>query len=257
MMDKVDSSAAAALAAAGGTPPVAPAAPVEAPQRPAHVPEKFWDASTGVVNTEAWAKSTAELEAKLSGKAPAAAPETPAVTEMPPATPDAAAAAVGQDAFAAFSTEFAEKGALSEESFKALEAKGIPKPMVEAYIAGQMALAERQAADVLSPAGGTEGFTKMATWADKNLPAADVEALDRQLASEDLAIRKNAVIALKARYDAAYGGSQAGLLSGQPSAGVVGYQSSAEMTADMRKPEYAKDPAFRAMVSRKLEVSNF
>lgn len=254
-MDKVDSSAAAALAAAGGTPPVAASVPAEAPQRPAHVPEKFWDASTGVVNTEAWAKSTAELEAKLSGKAPAAA-ETPAA-ETPPATPDAAAAAVGQDAFAAFSTEFAEKGALSEESFKALEAKGIPKPMVEAYIAGQVALAERQQADVLSPAGGTEGFNKMATWADKNLPAADVEALDRQLASDDLAIRKNAVIALKARYDAAYGGSQAGLVSGTPSAGIVGYQSSAEMTADMRKPEYAKDPAFRAMVSRKLEVSNF
>ena len=37
----------------------------ELPQRPADVPEKFWDAATGTIRTEALLKSYAELERKL------------------------------------------------------------------------------------------------------------------------------------------------------------------------------------------------
>jgi len=37
----------------------------EAPQIPAGVPEKFWDAKSGQVNYESWGKSTSELQGKL------------------------------------------------------------------------------------------------------------------------------------------------------------------------------------------------
>jgi hypothetical protein len=45
------------------TVPAGPA--VEVPQRPAEVPEKFWDSGTGTLRTEALLKSYAELERKL------------------------------------------------------------------------------------------------------------------------------------------------------------------------------------------------
>src|SRR5919202_193006 len=41
------------------------AARAEVAQRPADVPEKFWDAATGTIRTEALLKSYAELERKL------------------------------------------------------------------------------------------------------------------------------------------------------------------------------------------------
>lgn len=43
----------------------APAAPAKV-EKPAEVPEKFWDAEKGVVNYAAWSKSTAEAERKIT-----------------------------------------------------------------------------------------------------------------------------------------------------------------------------------------------
>lgn len=52
---------------AGGLEPVAAA---ELPERPEHVPEKFWDAEAGIVRTEALARSYVELERKLGRMVP-------------------------------------------------------------------------------------------------------------------------------------------------------------------------------------------
>jgi len=50
-----------------------PAEPAAAkPERPAHVPEKFWDAETGQVRVDELVKSYTELE---SGKAPTQKPD--------------------------------------------------------------------------------------------------------------------------------------------------------------------------------------
>ena len=42
-----------------------PAEPVPSPQRPDHIPEKFWDGAAGIVRTDTLAKSYVELERKL------------------------------------------------------------------------------------------------------------------------------------------------------------------------------------------------
>ena len=49
--------------------------PAETPERPAHVPEKFWDADTGRIRTEALLKSYAELERRLTRSLPLPADE--------------------------------------------------------------------------------------------------------------------------------------------------------------------------------------
>ena len=59
-------------------------------ERPAHIPEKFWNAEKGEVNVEAMAKSYAELEASRS-KPSIAQPGTPAAPAAAPAVKPAAA----------------------------------------------------------------------------------------------------------------------------------------------------------------------
>ena len=52
--------------------------------------------------------------------------------------------------------EYAEKGQLGEESYKALEESGIPKAYVDQFIAGQKAIGEQQTNNVKSMVGGDE-----------------------------------------------------------------------------------------------------
>ena len=118
---------------------VAPVVPGVTP-RPADVPEKFWDAEKGVVNTAALLKSQADAEAALrAANAPAPTPEEVAAK----AAADAAAAAATPaqaDVVANASIEFAEKGELSAETYAALNTAGLSNDMVNEYIAGQQAI---------------------------------------------------------------------------------------------------------------------
>lgn len=229
----------------------------ETPQRPAHVPEKFWNAETGQVDTEAWARSYTELEQKQS--APKQEPQ--GQTQEPPkeGAPNqddasAALATKGLD-MTPLSQEFAQNGALSDASYKKLEDAGIPKPMVDAYIAGQQALVAQQAAAAHEVAGGKEQFDSMVKWAATGLTQGEIAAYDKAVTEGSFDEAKLAVAGLRARYEAA-NGREPGLLGGKPSnGGIAGYASTAEMTAEMKDPRYEKDPAYRARVQAKLAVT--
>lgn len=232
-----------------------PASTSEAPQvptRPEHIPEKFWDAEKGEVRLEALAKSYAELEKTRGGK-PTDAPKEPTTA----VTQDAAQAAVesaGLD-FTALNTEYAEAGALSEDTYKALEGKGIPKAMVDSYIAGQEALAVQWKNSAFAEAGGEEQYTKMVEWAKESLSPAEKVAFNKAAESGTIDEFKLAISGLKGRFESANGKS-AKLLSGEsPSSTSQGYQSRAQMTADMKNPLYKTDPAFRKSVENKLAVT--
>ena len=85
-----DAPAAGALASG----PDEPAAPAAGAERPAGIPEKFWDDEKGELRTEALVKSYVELERKLSGlsaRDPPARPEDYAIkieTELLESDPD-------------------------------------------------------------------------------------------------------------------------------------------------------------------------
>lgn len=228
----------------------------EAPVRPEHVPEKFWNAETGVIDTAAWAQSYKELEQKQSqGKPAEAAVETPKPAEGTPEEQAAAAALESKGLkMDTFSAEFAENGTLSETSYAALEAAGIPKPMVDAYIAGQVALGEQRNAEGYEAAGGKDEFQKMTEWAKTGLTAGEIAAFNTAVTGTTEQM-KLAVAGLRARFEAV-NGREPGLLGGKPSSsGVPGYASRAEMTTDMKDPRYGKDPAFRAKVEAKLAAT--
>jgi hypothetical protein len=249
MIAKVD----AAHAAAGGTPTATPEA-----VRPAWLPAKFKSA-------EDFAAAYTALEQKQSAAAPVvpatpAAPTPGAVLAVPTDADAAAAAAVeaakGLD-MSKLQAEFVEKGDLTPETRAALEAKGYPKEMVDGYIAGQKALAADYDQSAFTAAGGQEEYGKLTTWAKTALSDGEKVAFNKAVTSGDKAQAAFAIAGLKARHTAAFG-SQPSLVSGTNASGVSGevYGSMAEVTADMKKPEYKKDPAFQAKVMAKLDRSN-
>lgn len=260
MIAKVDERAAAAAASGGVTPP----APVT-PERPAWLPEKF-------KTVEDMAKAYGELEKKQSTPAPVVPPVAAAVAD--PAKPAAivpepskleikpedkavadAVKSAGLD-MSKLQAEFNEKGELSTESLAALDAVGFGKPFVDAYIEGRKAVAAQYDAEAFATAGGEESYGKMLTWAKAGLTAPEQQAFNEAVVSGDKAKMTMAVSALKSKFEATFG-TDPELVTGGVAAGTGAYQSMEQMKADMRKPEYKKDPAFRAMVTAKADRSDF
>lgn len=249
MIDKVDAANAAAEKATTPDPASAPKA-----EKPEGIPDKFWDAEKGEVRVAEMAKSYTELESKQGQPK---VEEKPADQKDPPDDQKAAEEAVanaGLD-FNALNDEFQANGALSAESYEALAKGGIPKEMVDQYIAGQQAIAATIEADIMSPAGGAEGYKEMIQWAIDNLPQEEKVAFNKSIDSKDPGQAKLAVAALAAKFKDA-NPDEGELLKGKPSnTNADVYESVAQLTADQKNPLYKKDPAFRKQVEQKLARS--
>jgi len=212
-------------------------------ERPAWLPEKF-------KSPEDMAQAYAELEKKNS------APKTPEAGE-PPADAAAAAAqvqAAGLD-FGALTTEYNDAGELSEATYAKLAEKGIPKETVDAYIAGQEALAQQSIDAVLSEFGGADEYTKMVTWAATGLSKNEVAAFNSAMDNGTVDSIKLTIAGLKARYVAANGKDPSLLDGGNGEASTDVFRSTSEMTTAMKDPRYAKDPAYRRDVQEKVARS--
>ena len=248
MVAKVDALQEASQAAVDKATAPAQAATPEVPKRPDNVPEKFWDAERGAVNTEALLKSYGELE---TAQAQPAKPGEQKPAEGEQAAADAVKAAKLD--MSALSQEFASTGALSEASYKALADAGYDQDLVNGYIAGQQAIAAQRESEGYALGGGKETYTAMVTWAAKNL-SADEQAVFDSAVSGSPAQMKQAITALKAQYEAA-NGRDPQLVQGRSAAGGEGdtpFASRAEVTAAMRDPRYRNDTAYRAMVERRV-----
>ena len=218
-------------------------------------------------------KLTDEQVKQVIALAPAAAAAAPAAV---PATPDAAAAAAAAAAAKAnplqidaakaaadaaglkledMNAEYAKDGKLSDASLAKLEKVGITKEVVDSYIAGQEALRSQVEQKAYTSVGGEEKYTQMLGWAATGLTPDEVKAFNAAVIGTPAA-QSLAISGLKARFEAAVG-SDPSLVRGSAAAGGAGagYQSRAEVTADMKDPRYKKDPAYRAAVQAKLSRS--
>lgn len=166
----------------------------------------------------------------------------------------AAAEAVGESDFVAMQQEFSESGSLSEKTLKSLEGRGIPRAMVDAYIEGQKALADRQVQAVYSEIGGQDNYQSLIDWASKSLDAEEISAFNSEVQSGDLKRAKLAVKGLNARRQIEDKAPRRVEGRTAPAVGEV-FRSMAEVVAAMRNPKYKVDPAYRADVEQKIARS--
>lgn len=231
--------------------PTGATAPVAQDERPAYVPEKFWDAATKTVRTEEMAKSYAELE-KQRGAKPAEAPPEEAVAEA-----DKGEAG----AFSAYFKEFEDTGAVSEDSLKKLSDLGISKQMVDAYVKGvtstDTAAVNAAEAEVLAEVGGREKFEVVAEWAKTAADPAIVAAFNEASKTGKVVEAKLALAAIQAAYIKANGKAPSVRVNGTTSTiSSDVYGSDAQFNSDIQNPLYKSDPAFREQVQAKLKRSN-
>lgn len=249
----------------GETPAVDPQeAEQGGPQRPDNVPEKFWDAAAGTVNTDALLASYGELESKLGGDTqgeaeaenPAEAPEAP---EAPVSEEQAGeiAESAGID-MAAAEAHFMETGNISEDDYAKLEQVGITRDMVEEFIGYRVHQADAIRDEVLQPYGGAEGAGRMVEWAADNWDPDSAAAFNEAMESGDKGKMAIALRALKLDHDKAVGVRPQRLqqaATGAPSKGAV-FQSFEQLMEAQRDPRYATDPAYRKSVMDRLSRSN-
>jgi hypothetical protein len=236
------------------------------PERPAHIPEKFWDAEKGEVRVEDLAKSYAELEKKGAKPAPAAEAGDENLTEEQKAE-KAEAEKVARETLGLPSpeqlvevrTKMTEKllagEAFDDSDYAPFEKLGFDRNTIDTIGAGLVALGEVHKAAVHKEAGGEEQYTAMLAWAKDEFTPEEIVAYNRDVHSNDKAVSLNAVRGLSARYKLSIGRPGRDATSKGAGKATDGYKSKAEMVTDMRDPKYAKDPAFRDQVAQKIRVA--
>lgn len=234
------------------TPPASEVTP-STEDRPEWLPEKF-------ASPQDLAKAYAELESKLGQPKPAENPDTktdtPSPTTATQADADKALADKGLK-LTDFATEFAQSGALSDESYAKLEAAGYDRGLVDQFIEGQKARAAQFETTIKSEVGGGERYNEMVTWAKANLSPAEIDAYNSAVSSGNPEQAKLAALGLSAKFERAVGSEPKRTLGGTSatSDGDV-FESVAQLTAAMSDPRYKTDPAYRSKVQAKLSRSN-
>ena len=198
------------------------------------------------------------LEEPKPEDAPPAKPDDPKKDDLKVPEEDEAKEALEQKGLdiSVFQNEYSEKGELTADSYEALEKAGIPKDVVDAYIAGQELLAQQQSIRVFDSAGGEENYRSMLEWAKTELPEAERKAYNETIESGEMNKILMAVRGLRATYEE-INGRTPNLLSGNKGgADTSTFRSRAELTAAMADPRYSKDPAYRRDVEERLGRSD-
>lgn len=158
----------------------------------------------------------------------------------------------------ALNGEYAEKGALTEETYKALAEKGIPKEAVDTYIRGKQAEADAYDAAVFGTAGGEDDYRALVEWAKTGYTQEEKDVFNTAIMSGNPHLAKMAVEGLAARRAQVTGTRPGKSLTGRTAApaGVQPFKSQHELTKAMNTAEYKRDPAFRELVRQRIAVSD-
>lgn len=215
----------------------------------------------GFKSQEDLVKAYNELRAKMSregapkAEEPAPATEQPKPEEATREQANEAAKAAGVD-MAALESEFLQNGGLSDETYKNLEKAGFGRETVDAYIAGQQALADQMQARIEEHVGGADKLEAALEWAKSGLSREEQVAFNNTVDTADEAGIKLALDGLMAKFANAEG-SEPSLIGGSTTGnGGSVFRSTAELTAAMRDPRYQTDPAYRADVEQRLARSS-
>lgn len=212
--------------------------------------------------TEPQQKPTEEAKAPVEGEAKAGEQKL----EIPEKKTDAPAEDGPLD-LQPYYNEYAETGALSDESRGVLKARlekaGFPNAdqLIDQHMAGAKADIEQARQKIFSHVGGESSYNEMVQWAAKNLSEAEI--LEYNEAVKDPRMVRLAVLGLKAQYTAA-GGANSNTPAPDPkrvtpqsnvsNAGepIRSDQQVAELVGDKR---YTTDPGYRENVNQRIMAS--
>jgi len=145
------------------------------------------------------------------------------------------------------------QGDIDPVDYDALMALGIPREVIQNHISTISNDAQEHVSNVTDAFGGKEQWMQTQAWANRNLNETELDQLNVMLASPNYQM---AVDMIQQRAGTSNPTSQ--LTQTQPgTAQVAGYASQAEMVADQRKPEYKRDPEFRARVMARAARSDW
>ena len=209
--------------------------------RPNWLPEKF-------ASAEDLAKAYGELEKKMSA---------PQQEEQPTESVEENTTPEEVQQLDKYYDEFIEKNELSEKSYEELDAMGLPRDLVDGYIAGQKALADNDVATIHNVVGGQDNYANLLDWSAKNLSQTEKDAFNDTIDNGSTEQVKQAVTGLMARAGMSADNPQQSLFEGDTeNVATDTFQSVAQVTEAMNDPRYSKDPAFRKEVEDKLARSS-
>ena len=157
---------------------------------------------------------------------------------------------------------FLETGNIDENDYELLGEAGFSRQIIDTYLDGVRAqgdveeIARSEQASIKQIAGGEQGYEQLKSWANENLPTADLDAFDSIVQTAPPAAIKLAVQGLYSQYRNAMG-IEPDLVSGRPSSnGLAPFRSAAEVTTAMNDPRYGKDMTYTGTVQERLRESD-
>jgi hypothetical protein len=206
--------------------------------------------------TEELIAAFTELESK-SAPAPVPNPDEQTPAPNPADAERQAAEAKGVD-FDGLQAEYDANGTLSDETYAKLEAAGFPKARVDAYIAGQAALADQIRGRIAASVGGDQALSALLEWAGANASPSEADAYHAALDSGNEQLIQQALAGFNTRYRQAMGNLAPALGGGNvpQNTGVKPFASVDELTRAMDDPRYRSgDRAYHAEIDKRLAVS--
>ena len=158
--------------------------------------------------------------------------------------------------YGALTTEYEEKGALSEDTYKKLADAGYPKAVVDTYIRGIEAANEAFVNSVYTVAGGKAEYDKLSNYIQSKGKDA-VEGFNDALMNGSLSTVKMLINGFKAEMTLRNGTQKASVLGSGSPAGTSGFANEADMDKAMDDPRYGVDEEYTKQVTKRLSKSKF
>ena len=154
--------------------------------------------------------------------------------------------------------DYLETGEMTPELEQNFKDIGIPKELAERHRELMDYQQENQASEMFNLVGGQEKYQEIAAWADTNMPQREQDAFNEVMESGHIENIKSAILNLSARYSQVNNTpNHSNLIKADAvSSSHLGYESQAQMIADMSDPRYETDEAYRAKIYAKVERSN-
>ena len=218
--------------------------------KPEGVPDKFWNAEKGEVDTVSLLSSYSELEQKLGSPPQETTPEVTTPTE--------------QDSFdlGKYEDEYSSNdGILKEESYTELQSKfGLNKNEVDKYIQFRKDEADTFNNEIFQMAGGEESYQSLMTWAGTNLSAEEVTQTNTLLETGGKDEVRVGVMKLVNKYRESVGAEPSRSFSGNTSnmdTGTKPFASLQEAVEARKDKRFMLDPAYRQQWEQRVGASPF